>query len=165
MELCDAAVYCDSWFESICPLPGANPDFVVGKSLLHFNRASSMLFGWYDTGSCSSFHQSFAAHRPCYLIQRFRTLIHQSKRLYTTALLFSLCAPWPIGVFWHCFASLAVISRLQFCHISLLHWVFSSQYMLVHFSWHWFRCAVMFWVVSFLSCMLMTDEIVLCSCC
>ena len=45
------------------------------------------------------FHQFFAAHRPSYLTERFRTLIHQFKGLYSTALLSSLYAPWPIGAF------------------------------------------------------------------
>ena len=34
------------------------PDFAIGKSPLHHNRASSMLYSWCDTGGCSSFTNS-----------------------------------------------------------------------------------------------------------
>ena len=36
------------------------------------------------------FHQLFATHRTPYLTPKFQTLIHQSKGLYSTTLLFSL---------------------------------------------------------------------------
>ena len=70
------------------------------------------------------FHQLFIAHRPSYLIQRFRTLINQSKELYSTALLFSLCVPWPTGVFCYCFASSTVVFWQQLYHIDQLHSLF-----------------------------------------
>ena len=34
------------------------PDIGIGKSLPHYNQASSMLYGWCDTGACSSFTNS-----------------------------------------------------------------------------------------------------------
>ena len=77
-------------------------------------------------GGLQLFHQFFAAYRPSYLSQSFRTLIRQSKGLYSTALLPSLCAHWPIVVFWHCFASSIVISWQHFYHIGQLLRVFSS---------------------------------------
>ena len=72
------------------------------------------------------FHQLFAAQRPSYLTQRFRTLIHHSKRLNSIALLSSLYC----GAFWHCFATSTMVSSLQFCHIGQLHSVFFSWWML-----------------------------------
>ena len=57
-------------------------DFAIGKNPPHHNRASSMFYGWCDKEGLVLFHQLFAAHRPSYLSQRFRTLIRQSKGLY-----------------------------------------------------------------------------------
>ena len=67
------------------------PNFTSGKSSSHHNRASSMLYGWYDR-ELMFIHQFFAKHRPPYLSQRFQTLICKFKGLYSTALLSSLCA-------------------------------------------------------------------------
>ena len=61
-------------------------DIEISKRPQHHNSASSMLYGWCDTGSCSSFLNS--------LLHIDSTLGHQSKRLYSTAKLSSLCAPW-----------------------------------------------------------------------
>ena len=56
-------------------------------------------FQWVWYRGLQLFHQLFAAHRPSYLTQRFQTLIHQFKRLYSVTLLSSLSAPWPTGAF------------------------------------------------------------------
>ena len=69
----------------------------------------------------SVFHQLFATHRPSYLTERFRTLIRQSKGLYSSAVFFSLCASWPSGGFWHCFTSSIVVFWQQFCHMGQIH--------------------------------------------
>ena len=109
------------------------PDFSIGKSLsLHHNWATSMLYRRYDTGSCGSFTKFFTAHRPYYLTERFRTLFRQSKGLYSTGLLSSLCAPWPTGAFCHYFASSKMVSCQQFCYKGPLHRVLVSQWMLRH---------------------------------
>ena len=65
------------------------------------------------------FYQLLTTHRLSYLTPKFRILIHQSKGLYPTALLFSFCALWPNGAFWYWFDS-TVVSWQQFCHIKLL---------------------------------------------
>ena len=49
----------------------------------------SLRLTWFG-GGVRFFHQLFATLRTSYLIQRFRTLIRQSKGLYSTILLFSL---------------------------------------------------------------------------
>ena len=49
-----------------------------------------------------------------------------------------------------------MLGELQFSHKSQLHWVFSSKWMLRHFSLHWFNFAVMFGSVSLLSFKLVT---------
>ena len=84
-----------------------------------------------------------------------RPMSGYSEGFYSIALLSSLCAPWPIEAFWHCFASSKVVSWQQFYHIGQLDRVF-SQWMMTFFSWDWFICAVMFWTVSFMSCKLLT---------
>ena len=58
MGSCDAAVCYDSWFDSACLSPGVNPRFCNWQKPLPHNRASSMLYGWCDTGCCSSFTNS-----------------------------------------------------------------------------------------------------------
>ena len=84
------------------------PDFAVGNSLQHHNRLSSMLYGWFDTEGYSSFTNS-SPYRSSFLTEIFRTLIHQFKGLYSTALLSSPFAPWPTEAFWDCFASATVV--------------------------------------------------------
>ena len=50
---------CDSRSDSICSFPGANPRLCNWqKSTQHLNRGSSMVCGWCDTRSCSSFTNS-----------------------------------------------------------------------------------------------------------
>ena len=126
MALGGAAVCCDSRSESICPSPGANP------RLCRWQNASTLKQGFlYGLRfvryiGLQLFHQFFAAYIPSYLSQRFRTLIRQSKELYSTVLLSNFCAHWPTGAFWHGFVSLIVVSWQQFCHIGRLHRVFSS---------------------------------------
>ena len=109
------------------------PDFPVGKSSLHHNTASStpcFTVAVIRVGGVGEqlFHLFFAAHWASFLTPKFQTLICQSKGPYSTVLLSSLCAPWPTGAFWHCFA----ISWHQFCYIGQPHRVF-SQWMLTHF--------------------------------
>ena len=99
------------------------------------------------------FPQLFAAHRLSYLTQRFRNLISQSKRIYSTALLSSCAlAHW----------SFLTLFCFLFCNIGQLHKAFYLEWILTHFSRHWFSCAVIFRVVSMLSGKLMTDDIILC---
>ena len=112
---------------------GQIPDFTIGKippphhnSLLHALRLV-----WYR--GLQLFHLLFTSPRLSYLTERFRTLIRQSKGLYSNALLPSLCASWPIGTFWYCFASSTAVSWQQFYPIGQLYRVFSSQWMLTHF--------------------------------
>ena len=101
------------------------------------------------------FHQLFFHTDLFYLTERFRTLICQSKGLYATTLLYSLCALWPTEAFWHYFASSTMVSGQQFCNIGQLYRVFWSQWKLTHFLWYWF-CSVIFGVISPLSCKLLT---------
>ena len=63
----------------------------------------------------------FTVHRPSYLTKIFQTLICQSKELYSTALLSSLCATWPTRAFWHDFVSSTIVSWQQFFHIGQFH--------------------------------------------
>ena len=130
----DAAEYCDGRSDSICPSPGANPRICYWQKASHHKRASSMLYCWCNRGFLQLFHQLFAAHRHSNLTQRFRTLIRQSKGLYSSALLSNLCAPWLTRSFWHCFASSTVVSWKQFCHIDQFHKVFSSHCFTVNFN-------------------------------
>ena len=88
----DAAVYCNSQPDSICPSPGANPRLCNWQKPLHHNGTSSILYCWYDTEGLLLFHQLFAAHRPSYLTERFRTWIRQSKGLFHGSIVYSLCA-------------------------------------------------------------------------
>ena len=129
MGSCDAAASSDRWSDLICPWSGANPDFAISKSPQHHNRAFSMLYSWFDTWGCSS----FTTYRPSYLTQRFWTLIHQSKGLYSTSLLFSLWAYWFTGAIWHCFVSSKVVSQQQFCHRGQLHKNLLLQWILADF--------------------------------
>ena len=55
------------------------------------------------------------------MTQRFRTLIHQFKGLYSITLLFSNCALLNSGAFGDCFTSTKVVSCQQFCDIGELH--------------------------------------------
>ena len=88
--------------DSICPSSGANPWLCNWqKSLTPLQPLKSSLYGlklvWYK--GLQLFYKLVATHRPSYLAENFRTLIRQSKGLYSTALLSSLCAPWSTGAF------------------------------------------------------------------
>ena len=50
------------WFDSICPSPSAYPQHC---NCLPQNRASSMLYGWCDAGTCSSFTKTLLHIDPC----------------------------------------------------------------------------------------------------
>ena len=70
------------------------PDFATDKSLHPTTRITeppSRLTVSVIRG-LQLFHQLFTAHRPSYLCQRFRTLIHQSEGLFYCSLVQSLCA-------------------------------------------------------------------------
>ena len=50
-------------------------NFAIGKSSPHHNRTSTVLYGWWDKGGCSSFTNSSLHIDPPIWTQRFRTLI------------------------------------------------------------------------------------------
>ena len=84
-------------------------------------------------------------YRPSFLSQRFRTLIHPSKGLYSITLLSSLCVPWVTGAFWHCFTSSTVVSWYHFCYITQLHRVSFSQWILTHFFMTFIQLCIDVW--------------------
>ena len=123
MGSCYGAVCCDNWSHSIYPTPGANTQLCnwqkpsrPQQSLLHALRLVGCRV-------LQLFHQRFAAYRPSYLSQRFRTLIRQFKGPYFTALLSSDFAHWP---------TFDIVLRSQFYPLCQLHRVF-SQWMLTFF--------------------------------
>ena len=87
------------------------------------NKASFMLYGWFDTGNCSSFTKPFAAHRTSYLSQSFRTFIRQSKGHYFTVLLSILSVPWPFDI-----VLLLQQWFLQFYHIGQVHSISETHF-------------------------------------
>ena len=144
-----AAVCCDSQFDSICPSPGANPQLCNWQKPPPYHyRTFSMLYNWCDTKGCRSFIYFFLHIDPPIWPKDF-------KGLYSTAVLSSLCVPWPTRAFWYCFASLTVVCWQQYCHIGQFHRVF-SLWMLTYFSWLWFSCAVIFGAVHLQSHKLVT---------
>ena len=98
----------------------------------------------------------FATHRPSYLTQRtlFHCCIVQS--LYALA-------HWSLLTLF-CFLNsgfLTAILPYRPASLGLLLTVDVNTL----FLRHWFRCAVMFGAVILLSCKMVTNEIILCSCC
>ena len=97
-------------------------------------------------------HQHFTAHRPYYLTERSPTWIHQSKGLYSTAL---LCKS---------FAALAHMSLLSlFCFFSsclltaIMQYKLTSQSLLFTGNAEtFFSCAISVRAVNLLSCELLT---------
>ena len=159
----DAAVCYDSGSDSICPSPSTNLRlYSWRKPPPHTHtiteRPLSFTVGMILVVAALS-------HRPTYLNKWFWTLIRRSKGLYSTVLLSSLFAPWSTGAFWYCFASSAMVSWPQFCHLGRLHGVVFSQSMLTQFSRYLLSRAVMSRAASLLS-RKMDDfnEIVLYSC-
>ena len=138
---------------------------LVGCLALTLHSSSSHSSSiWFKSADCAS--QDISWRTGCssllliYFWQSllvFRTLIRQSKRLYFSTLLPSLCGPWPIGAFWHYFTSPTVVSRQQFSHIGQHHSLLVRVDVNTFFSRHWFSCIMMFGVVSFLSQKLMTE--------
>ena len=98
------AVCCDNWYDPIHSSPGEIPNFAIGTLPSTITEPPPFFMVGVIKG-LQLFHQVFVTHWPTYLTQTFQILIYQSKGLYSTALLSSLCAPWPTEVFWHCFAS------------------------------------------------------------
>ena len=106
-------------------------DIALGKSPpthTYRNRTSSMFYGWGDTGFCSSFTNTLLN-----IDQKISNFDLSVQRTLFNCSLFSLCSPWPSGVFWYCFVFSKVVSWHQFCHIGQLLRVFSFQWMLTHF--------------------------------
>ena len=97
MRSCDATVYCDSQSDSICHFAWCKSLTLQLAKVLHTEPPLCFTVGVIQ--GLQPFLQLFAAHRPSYLTKRFRTLIQQSKGLYSSALLFSLCVPWLTGAF------------------------------------------------------------------
>ena len=81
-------------------------DIAIHKQFKH-NRA--MLYGWCDIGDCSSFNNSLP-HLAFQFDWKISNFDSSLQRLYSTALLSSLCLPWSTGTFWHCFATSTVVS-------------------------------------------------------
>ena len=86
--------------------------------------------------------QLFQPVKPPFWLIGFRTLIRQSKGLYSTDLLFSFCALRTSGVFWQCLASSTVVFWQQFCHLAQLHSLFLTVDVDKFFSRHWFSHTV-----------------------
>ena len=105
------------------------PDFSIDKSA-RILRHHALRMVWYR--GLQFFHKLFATHRLSYLIERFRILIRLYKWFYSTALLSSLCVPWPIGVFYDCSVSSTVAFWQQFWHINKFQRVFKWHSMLTH---------------------------------
>ena len=103
MWLHDAVVCCYSQCDSICPSPGPN------HRLCNWQKHPPYTHRITEPCFMVSVIQQFVALLPIHHIdspiQRFQTLIRQSKGLHSTVLLSSLCTPWPIETFWHCYAS------------------------------------------------------------
>ena len=101
------------------------PNFAISKCPPHHNTASSMLYGRCDTEGCCSFTNS--------LLHIDTPIWAKDFELDSTALFSNLWVLLPTGPFWHCFASLTVVSWQQFCYTGQFHWVFSLLWMLTHF--------------------------------
>ena len=124
---------------------------IIGKIRPHYNRASSKLYGWYNTGGGSSFINSSQHLDP----PIWPTIwIRQSRRLYSTVQ--SMCALVHLNLL-----TLFCFLDNDFLTLILLYKP-ASQSLLVAvdvdtiFSWHWFSCAVMLGAVSLLSRKLLT---------
>ena len=163
----DAFEYYDSRSDSICPSPGANPRLCNWQCSPHYTITEHPEY--FTVGVVQRlelFQQLFAAHKPSYLSQRFRTLIFQCNWLCSTALLCSLCVPLAHSSFLtlFCFLNKGFLTT-TLPHRPASQSLFPPGGFWHIFSRHWFNCVVMFGVVNFLSRKLETDEIVFCSCC
>ena len=92
------------------------PDVAIDKSphpLTKEHLPYALQLVWYMNANLST---ALAAHRTSGVIEIFRTLICQSKRLYSITRLPSICVPSPTCDF--CFVSLINVSWQQFFYIS-----------------------------------------------
>ena len=112
---------------------------------IHHNRASSMLYGWYDTGGCSSFPNSS---------------LHIDLPIWPKD--FELCSLNPNDFIPLLYCPVFVCFLTLFCFLNsgfsttILSYRPASQSLLLtvnadtFFSRHWFNCGVMFRAVSLL---------------
>ena len=129
-------------------------DFVKAPHMITENLPC-LTIGGIQGGGCSSFTNSSLHIDFFHLTQRFRTLIH------STALFSSFVHLGPLEP-----SDIVLLPQQCFLSAILLYRPVSQCLLLTvdvntFFSRHWFSCAVMFGVVSLLSCKLVTDEIVL----
>ena len=150
----DVAVCFDSQSDSICPSSGSNIRLCNWQELHHLNNRAFMLYGWSNTGDCSSFtSSSLYIDTPIWPKDSNFDLSVQ-RTLFYFSIVQSLYAltHWSILTLF-CFLNSG--SWLQFSHIGHLH----SLILTVDgdiFQWHWFSCTVMFGAVSLLSSKLVT---------
>ena len=96
------------------------------------------------TGDSCSFTYSWS-HVDSSIWPKISNFDLSAQGLYSTVMLSSLWVSWPIGTFWHSFASSTVVS-----------WQQASKSLLLKvdveiFLWYWFCCKVMFGAVCLLS--------------
>ena len=110
----DAAVSCDSWCDSVCPLPGVK--------LQHSN--------WQKLCSPPHTHTPITGPPPCFTVDMIQgvaaftnSLPHTDPPIWLKNFKFWFVSPknfiplpWPAGAFWHCFAFSTLVSWQQFCH-------------------------------------------------
>ena len=128
-------------------------DFIIGKSSLHHNRASSKPYSWCDIGGCSSF-TNFSPHiDPPIRAKNFQFWFVNPKDFIPLLYYPVFVCLGPLESFdfillpqqWFLDSNSAILASFK---------VF-SQWM-SFFSLHWFSCAMVFGAVSLLSCKLVT---------
>ena len=118
------------------------PDFAIGKSPPQHNRFSSMLYGWCDTGGCSSFAtSSLLINLPIWL-KDFELWFVSPKNfipLLYCPVFVHLGSLEPIDIVllpqrWFLDRNFAIKTSFTKCSLHSGCWYI--------FSRHWFRCAV-----------------------
>ena len=133
------------------------PDFAIGKSLPHHNRASCMLYVWCDTGGCSSFTNSLLHIDLPISPKGFELSFINPKDfiplLYSPVLVcLGPLKPFDIVLLpqqWF-------LDRNSTIEASFTEYLPHSGCWYIFFPWHWLRCGVMFGALSLLSCKLVT---------
>ena len=155
---CDAVVCCDSLIQFALHLMQI-PDFRIRKSSSHHNRSSSMLYGWYDTGVCSSFANFLLYMDPPISLKDFELWFISPKDfiplLYCLVclclgLLTLFCFVFSTVVFWQKFCHIGQLHSLLLTHFfhdigSVVQW-FLEQSTFCHARWwRWWSCPLHRW--------------------
>ena len=102
----DAEVCCDNSSYSICHSPGANP------RLCHTITRPPLCFMFDVTQEVVALSPTLRSAQTFLFDRKISNFDSLVQRIYSTALLSSLYAPWPTGAFWHSFRKIGLLTTI-----------------------------------------------------